>query len=90
MTRKSTPSCSPTSYSAQMCGWLSEEIVSRLALEPLSELRVESATFRKDFDGDGAVQARVARAIDLAHAACTDAGDDLISAESNAGRQGHL
>ena len=35
-----------------------------------------------DFDGDDAVQVRVAGLIDVAHAASTDSGEDLVGAES--------
>jgi hypothetical protein len=35
----------------------------------------------KDFDGDGAVKARVLRAIDFAHAACAERRCDLIRSE---------
>ena len=38
--RKYVPSCSPTSYSAQMFGWSSAEIGFRLALEALAAIGV--------------------------------------------------
>jgi hypothetical protein len=45
--------------------------------------------FGENFDGDGAIQARVARAIDLTHSTGTDGGDDFIRSETRAGGQIH-
>ena len=39
---------------------------------------------RQDLDRDGAIEPRVARLVDLAHAAGADGGDDLVRAESGA------
>ncbi len=44
---------------------------------------------RKDFDGDAAVEAGVARPVDFTHAACADGSDDFVRAESASGRQVH-
>ena len=44
---------------------------------------------REDFDRDIAAEARIAGAVDLAHAAGADGGQDLIRAEMGAWRQGH-
>ena len=62
----------------------------RLALEPFLELWMPGAILGKDFDRDDAIEPRVARAIHLAHAARADAGNDFVSAETNAGRQRHV
>src|SRR5438105_4809288 len=43
----------------------------------------------EDFDGDDAVEAGIARSVDLAHAAGADAVEDLVRAEPGAGSQGH-
>src|SRR5207249_2942831 len=59
------------------------------ALEALAEPRVVDALFRKDLDGNRAVQSRVARAIDLAHPAGSERRDDFIRAETNARFEAH-
>jgi hypothetical protein len=43
----------------------------------------------EDFDRDGAIEPRVARAIDFSHSTRAEERDHLIRAESSAGRQGH-
>src|SRR5437867_1175086 len=43
----------------------------------------------QDLDGDIASEARIARAVDLAHAAGANGRDDLIRAEPRAGRECH-
>jgi hypothetical protein len=54
---------------------------ARLAREAFRELG------RRDLDGDVAIESRVARAIDLAHAAFTDGGKDLVRTEAGTGAQ---
>ena len=44
---------------------------------------------RQDLDRDGAVEPRVARLVDLAHAAGAERRDDLVGAEARAGLDGH-
>src|SRR4029077_20920220 len=44
----------------------------------------------KDLDRNGAVQSRVACAVDLAHSAAADQRQDLVRAEASAGRQAHM
>ena len=58
-------------------------------LETLAELRVSRESLRKDLDGDDAIESRVARFVDLAHAAGPQGGEDLVRAEADAGGQGH-
>jgi len=55
-------------------------------------VRVVGATWREDFDGDDAVQARVARPVDLAHPAGADGCPDLVrpKACSRSERLGNL
>ena len=56
-----------------MCGWLSAASTPRLALQPRATGRDRAQrTRRQDLDGDVASELRVARAIDLAHAAGAD------------------
>jgi hypothetical protein len=62
---------------------------ARLAVEPLAEVRVGSQAFRQDFERDGPIQARVPRAVHLAHSACADGGFNLVRTETGAGLQGH-
>ena len=57
---------------------------ARLALEAVAKLRVGRERRGEDLDRDGAIEPRVARAIDLAHAARADERDDFIGAETHA------
>ena len=43
----------------------------------------------QDLDGDHAVEAGVARSINLAHATRTEGGEDFVRTEASAGREGH-
>src|SRR5438552_1384513 len=61
----------------------------RLTLKSRQTLGIVSKVLRKDLDRDLALQPRIAGAIDLAHAACTDGGDDLVRAEAHAVIEGH-
>ena len=53
----------------------------RLALDAGAPAGVGAAVCQEDLDRDRAVEARVARPVHLAHAACADGGLDLIRAE---------
>ena len=55
---------------------------ARLAIEALPELGVLGELRRQHLDGDDAVQARVLRAIDLAHAAGADRRLDLVRTQT--------
>ncbi len=81
------PCAEPTSYSVQMCGCVTFEMTPRLALEPLTAARVARQIGRQHFDGDRAIETRVAGAIDLAHAARAEQAEDLERAEPAAGRE---
>jgi len=59
------------------------------ALEALTELGIGCERFGQDLDGDGAIQPRVARPIDLSHSAGANGRLDLVRAEAGAGGQGH-
>jgi hypothetical protein len=61
---------------------------ARFTIEPLSELRIASKRGWKDFDGDDAIETRVAGLVDLTHAAGADGGLNLVRAEPHAGRKG--
>ena len=53
----------------------------RLALEAREAIGVGGERVGEDLQRDVATELRVARAIDLAHAAGADRGDDLVGAE---------
>src|SRR5262245_50515948 len=66
-----------------------------LPLEPLAELRIGGLRVGEDLDRDGAVQARVPRLVDFAHAAGAERGEDFVRAEArtnlaNPGLEGSL
>ena len=60
-----------------------------LALEAGEALGVGGEDSRKGLDGDGAVEAGVAGAVDLAHAPGALRCDDLVIADAGAGDEGH-
>ena len=55
------------------------------ALKPREPLRVGGEGLGQDLDRDVAIELRVARAIDLAHAAGAERRQDLVRAEAGAG-----
>ena len=59
----------------------------RFAAEPRQSIRIAGQERRQDFQRDVAIELGVARAIDLAHTPGAERGEDLIRAESSAGRQ---
>src|SRR5688572_12456794 len=62
----------------------------RLALKTLARLQRLDQLRRQHFDRDVATKPRVARAVDLAHAAGTDGSENLVRAEAITCRQGHV
>jgi hypothetical protein len=58
-------------------------------LETLFGLGIIRQMNGKDFDGDGAVEARVCRAIDFSHASGAQRGNDFVGAEFRASGEGH-
>ena len=58
-----------------------------LALEPGPQIGIASNLTRQDLDGDRSIEACVAGSVDLAHAAGSEGGDDLIRAEPGAGAE---
>ena len=80
MTRNARPSCSPTSNSAQMCGWLSEEM-ARASISNRARRSGRSAEFRvQHLDRDEAIQPRIARPVDLTHPADADQRQEFVRA----------
>jgi hypothetical protein len=60
------------------------------ALQALARCGIAADMCRKNFDCDQAIQSRIARAIDLAHAARTERGHNLVRAEANARTKRHV
>jgi hypothetical protein len=60
----------------------------RLAVEPFAKLRVGGQRFGQDLDRDDAIEPRIASLIDLAHAARSDGGENLVRAEAGTGGKG--
>ena len=83
------PSWWPTSYSAQMCGWESCEIVFRLALEPLANLADRRHVLRQHFHRDRPLQPRVPRLVDLPHPSRAQRRQDLVGTEARTGCERH-
>ena len=63
------PSCSPMSWRCD-AGVIEGGDGAGLALEALAKLRPVGDVRGQDLDGDGALEARVAALVDLAHAPC--------------------
>ena len=62
---------------------------ARLGLEALEPVRVLREGRGQDLDRDLAAQARIRRAVDLAHAARAERREDLVRAEAGSGGEGH-
>ena len=60
-----------------------------LALEPREPVRILRYVRRQDLDRHVAPKARVLRAIDLAHAACSKAVENLVRSKTSAGGEWH-
>ena len=59
------------------------------AFEPRAQVGIGRQFRRQDLDRDGAIEARIAGLVDLAHAARAERRDDLEVAQANAGFEGH-
>src|SRR5262249_22082325 len=57
--------------------------------ETLAQQRIAGKVRGKNLDGDGALESRVARSVDLSHAAGTERSLDLVRAEFGSRREGH-
>ena len=55
----------------------------RLALKSRAQIGVARHAGRQHFDRDGAIEPHVARAVDLAHVARTEGGEDFVRTEVN-------
>ncbi len=62
---------------------------ARFLFETLQTIGIIGERFGKDFDGDGAVEARVASAIDFSHATRADGRNDFVGAKSKALSEAH-
>src|SRR6266404_2498739 len=62
---------------------------ARFALESFAQFGTIRKMRRQNFDGDDAVEPRVARAVHLTHPARADRGENFIWAESSSGRHAH-
>jgi hypothetical protein len=60
-----------------------------LSCESCQPFSVAREEIGQDLDGDVAVQPGISGSIDLAHAAGTECGDDLIRADAGAGSEPH-
>jgi hypothetical protein len=58
---------------------------ARFPVEALAELWVAREARRQNLDRDGSIEPRVARFVDLTHAARADKGDDFVRTEPGAG-----
>ena len=58
-------------------------------LKTLQAVAVVRKEFGQDFDGNVALQARVARAIHLSHSTCAKGFDNFVLPERRSGSQGH-
>ncbi len=67
-----------------MFGWLSEASSCASRLKRASRSGSSGEEFGQDFQRDVATELRVARAIDLAHPACAEAGQNLVAADLSA------
>ena len=61
----------------------------RFALEALAQVGVGREMLGQDLEGDGAVEPRVLRAVDLAHPARPEGGQDLVGPELGARFERH-
>jgi len=59
-----------------------------LALEAGTQIGIASDLTRQDLDGNRSIEACVAGSVNLAHAAGSEGGDNLIRAEAGAGGEG--
>src|SRR5262249_9496665 len=58
-------------------------------LESLEAVRIGREFIRQDLDGDFALELRVARPVDLSHAAFTEKADDFMRTELSSDLYGH-
>ena len=68
-----------------MFGWLSAASSSRLALQASETFGVTRDVLWEDLQRDIAIERRIARAIDLAHAARANGGGHCVRPDARAG-----
>ena len=62
---------------------------ARFALEAAAPVRILEKLSGQELDGDVAVEAEIARAIDLTHAPGAESTEDLVGTETRAGGERH-
>ena len=72
-----------------MLGWLRVGDRAGLAVEPVKAVGVVGGRVGQELQGDLPAQARVAGAVDLAHAALAEGRNDLVGSELFSGGEGH-
>ena len=88
MTSARTPAALLETVDVRDVGMVQRRQRLRFALEPREAIRVGRERLGQDFDGNVPIELRVARAVDLAHAAGANGGEDFIGAEPGAGGEG--
>ena len=73
-----------------IAGWFSEASVCASRVNRSEPFGVACKCVRQDFQGDVAIQSRVAGAIHLPHAALADMRNDLVDAEPRSGCEGQM
>src|SRR5262245_37235759 len=61
----------------------------RLTFKAAASIRIRRELWRQDLDRDAAIEPRVARLVDLAHAARAQGREDLVRTEPETGAEGH-
>ena len=87
--KNGTPSASSTAMDGDDVRVVERGDGLRFALEAGAALGVAGGAGGQHLDGDVAAQARVAGAVDLAHPAGADGGEDLVGAEAGARLESH-
>ena len=90
MTAYAVPSSRPKSWIARMFGCESAATAFASRSKRASASSSSARRRGEDLDRHLAVEPRVARAVDLAHAAGTEGRDDLVGSEALAGGEAHL
>jgi hypothetical protein len=61
----------------------------RFAMKAREPIGVGCKCGRQNLQRDVTIELRIARAVDLTHAACTNGGDDFVWSEATAGTERH-
>jgi len=65
------------------------DLITSAGVKALAQCRIIGKMRSKDLDGDDAIQARVACAVDFSHAACAERCEDFVRAQASARGQCH-